>query len=174
MSIDVPRELTPPRGLEDRTVNALKRQGLLRPSGGRAHGWWRQAVAAVLLFAIGAAAGVMWDNAKAMIATSQPRFLLLLQDGPPLSPQQESRVVADYRAWAARLREEGRYVTGERLASEAVAVPDVALPRADAIEGYFIVSAADLGEAVAVARTSPHVRHGGHVVVRPIDTPASR
>jgi hypothetical protein len=39
------------------------------------------------------------------------------------------------------------------------------------VQGFFVVSAASLEEAAAVARSSPHVRDGGRIVVRPIDTP---
>ena len=43
--------------------------------------------------------------------------------------------------------------------------------RDDQLQGFFIVSGADLDDAANVARSSPHVQAGGRVIVRPIDTP---
>jgi hypothetical protein len=37
------------------------------------------------------------------------------------------------------------------------------------LEGLFIVRAASLAEAAALAEGSPHVRRGGRVVIRPIE-----
>jgi hypothetical protein len=101
---------------------------------------------------------------------SRPRFLLLLH-GSEAPGGDEARVVAAYRAWAGDLREQGRFVTGERLGGAAVAVPaPVASSVAAAeVQGYFVVSASDLEDATLVARSCPHVARGGRIVVRPID-----
>ena len=37
-----------------------------------------------------------------------------------------------------------------------------------ALAGFFIISASSQEDAVSVARGSPHVRHGGTIVVRPL------
>jgi hypothetical protein len=37
-----------------------------------------------------------------------------------------------------------------------------------AVRGFFIIRAATEAEALGVARTCPHLRHGGAVAVRPI------
>ena len=169
--LDLPRELPPPAALEDRVVTALEQDGLLREPAPLWRRWWRHAAAAVLLFAAGALAGVAWEGGATPVAPGQPRFLLLLEGGPGVSPAEEMRTAEAYRAWAAGLRAAGRFVTGERLAPEAAIVPRAAVEDESPLEGYFIVSASDLADAAAIARASPHVVRGGRIIVRPIDTP---
>ena len=63
--------------------------------------------------------------------------------------------------------------TGERLADSGVAVMrhgSAPIARAE-VQGFFVVSASSMDDAVAVARSSPHVQSGGTIIVRPIDTP---
>jgi hypothetical protein len=170
MTPELPREISPPPGLEDRTVAALSQAHLLRAPAPRWRARWPQVAAAVALFAAGAMTGAMWSGAAANVASGQPRFLLLLHGGSSVSPEEEAQVVDEYRAWAGRIQREGRFITGERLGSQAIAVPDGATAD-DSVQGYFVVSGADLSDAVSVAQFSPHVARGGRIVVRPIDTP---
>jgi hypothetical protein len=180
----LPREIRPPDDLEDRTVAALYQQGLLHPvalearagrSGLRqrlpgAAGPWPRIAAAMLIFAAGAWFGVAWDTPAGTPAPVTPRFLLLLEGGSTVSAADESRVFEEYRAWAGQLRRGGRFVSGERLGAASIAVPAGNPDGVDRIQGYFVVSADDLRDAVAVAESSPHVARGGLVRVRPIDT----
>ena len=39
--------------------------------------------------------------------------------------------------------------------------------------GYFVIRARDLDEAIAIAKDCPQLRHGGCVVLRPIDPSGS-
>jgi hypothetical protein len=181
----LPREITPPADLEDRTVAVLYQQGLLHSTalesrgGGSglrlrvtgAAGAWRRIAAAVLIFAAGAWFGAAWDTPAGSPAPGNPRFLLLLEGASTVSAADESRVFEEYRAWAGQLRRNGRFVSGERLGAASVAVPAGNADSLDQIQGYFVVSANDLRDAVAVAGSSPHVARGGLVRVRPIDTP---
>jgi hypothetical protein len=169
--LDLPRELPPPPALEDRVVTALAHDGLLREPAPLRRRWWMQTAAAALLFASGVLAGVMWDSGPTPVAPGQPRFLLLLAGGESVSPAEEMRTVEAYRAWAAGLRDAGRFITGQRLSPEAAMVPRAAVEDESSVQGYFIVSAADLADAAAVAQASPHVARGGRIIVRPIDTP---
>ena len=165
----LPPDVTPDSSLEDRVVETLAREQLLkrsRPSAA-SRGW--QLAAAAVLFAAGAVAGTAWHRASQPVVT-QPRYLLLLHGASTASAADERNAVAAYRAWATRLAGEGRYVTGERLSAESRVVPPGG-SATDPVQGYFIVSAASLGDAIAVAETAPHVARGGHIVVRPIDTP---
>jgi hypothetical protein len=163
----LPREVMPGADLEDRTTARLQAAGLIRRP---AHPRWWQLAAALVIFAAGAASGVAWVGAGQEPAAGQPRFLLVLLGGTTQTVDEEARAVNAYRAWARQLHDAGRYVTGERLSAQAVAVPGGEVP-ADAMQGYFIVSAATLADAVSVASTAPHVARGGRIVVRPIDTP---
>jgi hypothetical protein len=44
-----------------------------------------------------------------------------------------------------------------------------ALPGASRLAGYFIVRAEDRRAAAEIARTCPHVRYGGRIVIREIE-----
>ena len=165
----LPRELPPPRDLEDQTVAALRSHRLLG-NGPRRRDTVLRLAAAIVLFV----SGVVLGRATALVdrpATDrhEPQYILLLHGGPTgLAPDEESAVVREYGQWAVGLRGEGRYVTGERLGDAAASVPPLDRPAPD-LRGYFLISAASLEDAVAVARRCPHARRGGHVIVRPID-----
>jgi hypothetical protein len=164
----LPRELSPPRDLEDQTVAALRSHRLLGGSPRRDTAL--RLAAAIVLFV----SGVVLGRATALPDRSAadrraPQYILLLHGGPTgLAPDEESAVVREYGQWAVGLRGEGRSVTGERLGDAAATVPPLDRPAPD-LRGYFLISAASLEDAVAVARRCPHARRGGHVIVRPID-----
>lgn len=162
---DLSPEIAPPDGLEERTVARLRQEGLLRSPRPR----WHLVAAAVVLFASGAAAGGGW-RAVGDSSTTDPRFLLLLHDGPGITRENEEPAVDAYRRWAAELRQEGRFVTGERLARDTVIVPSGPVKDVG-VSGFFIVSAPNLADAIALAGSAPHVARGRQFTVRPIDTP---
>jgi hypothetical protein len=163
----LPRDVSPDARLEERTVARLRAGGLLvRPA---RRPWW-QLAAAVAIFAAGALSGASWAGVDDASGAGQPRYLLLLHGGIAGDAAEEARAVDAYRAWAMQLHAAGRYVDGERLADTAVTVP-AGDPGNDAPQGYFVVSAASLDDAVSVASSTPHVARGGRIVVRPIDTP---
>lgn len=155
------------------------------------------AAAAVLLVAggfwLGALAAGAGDDAGRLVTEpgrdgeptaaetrSEARYVLLLYEGDDFRPSvDEDALVAEYRDWAVGLARRGAVVTGEKLGDaatlieapggESVVIPDgdhgSALGR---LGGYFVISAADRAEALAIARTCPHLRHGGRIVVQPI------
>lgn len=164
------RELPPPPDLESRIVGSMRAQRLLHESG---RSPWLQAAAAVLLVAGGIAIGWMSairpvDPPRTVQAT---RFLFMLTNAEPVADDAARAEL--YRQWAADVQAEGRQISGDRLANRGIAVTrDGSSPVASPeVQGFFIVSAASLEEAAAVARSSPHVRSGGLIIVRPIDTP---
>jgi hypothetical protein len=167
----LPRDVAPPPGLEDRVVAAMRQEKLLRPAG-RAP--WLQVAAALVFLAIGIGIG-RWLLPQPVpptpIVQFQPRFMLLLSGAAPVAD--DNARAREYGAWASAESKKGRYITGERLADEALLIerdrPSSRVPAE--VQGFFVVSAAALEEAAAVARSSPHVRDGGRIVVRPIDTP---
>lgn len=172
----LPAEAAPPPDLEDRVVRALDRQGLLRA--GRKQG--RLALLAVAIAAVLAAfaAGIAIGRRPppAARADSSPRFVLFLEPLPDElrgETSRESERIAEYRVWAGRLRSAGRTVAGEKLRpGSRVVGPAAGSPEhrpPDALGGFFVISAKDIEEAAEIARDSPHVRHGGRIVVRAID-----
>jgi hypothetical protein len=177
----LPRETTPPAGLEDATVRALAEHGLLRPRGApRTRGglkWGLPAAAAIMLFTGGYFAGR--QNLSLPLA-ERPRFLLLLYEGPEYrhSPAgRERERVREYSEWAAERGARGELESGEKLRedSETVVGPGGlvigAPPAAGAtrLAGFFLIRAKDDRSALEIARTCPHVRYGGSIVIREIE-----
>ncbi len=170
------REMTPPPDAEERIVAALARRGILRKRRRVLRGpwpWLLAAAAAAAFFAAGLSVGGRQgrqgrhDGRRA--AVTSPRFVLFLFDeGEPGGGDR----VAEYKAWARSLSS-GRFVAGEKLKpggrwlTRTAAAEDTS-PSRD-LGGYFVIEAPDLDGALAVARTCPHLRHGGRILVRLID-----
>ncbi|HEU5181789.1 MAG TPA: YciI family protein [Candidatus Polarisedimenticolia bacterium] len=188
----LPRERRPPQDLERMVVSDLRREGLL---GSRllAPRPWMRAAASLALLAIGFAAGAWWMRPALSWETrtqarNEPRFLLLLHESPDmetLSHERQAAMVKEYKAWAAEGARQGFLLEGEKLRevrrllpttkwSTAIHVPNA--PGSDSsasagpfIGGYFVIRAANYEEALRLARTCPHLRHGGRIEVREID-----
>ncbi|HVT60063.1 MAG TPA: hypothetical protein VHR45_16905 [Thermoanaerobaculia bacterium] len=167
---ELPAEIEPPPSLEERTVRALRHSGILRRGRprrrlpGRA---FRLAAAALLLLALGFSAGRLDRGAP----RAGLRYLLLLREDRRFRvPDAGSRVlVEEYSRWAAGLRRDGSLVAGERLAAESKLLPAGESPLSEArIGGLFIVVAGSDAEALALARTCPHLAHGGSLELRKI------
>ncbi|HEX2449847.1 MAG TPA: hypothetical protein VHJ69_01830 [Gemmatimonadales bacterium] len=164
----------PPAELEERVVRTLRHQGWLRTAGRAprrlARWWvWPAALAAGLLLFIG---GFALGRHPATAETAGRRqYTLLLYEGPGFNPAgvREPALVREYTAWAGALAGRGQLVGGEKLgANEWTLGADPAGPfRRPA--GFFVIAARDDAEALAIARTCPHLRHGGTISVRPIE-----
>jgi hypothetical protein len=176
----LPREAVPPPGLEDATVSALTARGLLRPAS-RTRGIhpWLAIAASLLLFAGGLAIGRLGGTPRSL-EDGRPRFALFLYEGPEYDqppPDRMAQRVQEYVAWATEKRANGAVEGGEKLREDAdLAIePDgstgeaTAVPGASRLAGYFIVQADDRRAAAEIARTCPHVRYGGRIVIREIE-----
>ena len=169
----LPGEIAPPDAARYRIVGALAARGLLRRKAATGTRIW-QAVAilgaAAALFAAGLLAGRR--PAEPPPAQSLPRFVLFLSKLPGETESGEPERVAEYKSWAAGLRGQGRLISGEKLRPEAREIlpgGDAAGERAPAeVSGFFVLEAKDLNGALALARTCPHLRHGGRVTVRQV------
>jgi hypothetical protein len=166
------RELSPPPEAEERIVRELASRGLIRPRRRAFPAAWMGVAAGLALLSAGFLIGR--GSAPRQPAPPEPRYVLFLlrgsEEGTP-RPVEEAVRVEEYRAWARGLARAGRYVTGERLddRSERLgAGPSPAVPAEEEVRGFFIVSASDFEEALAVARGCPHLRHGGRILVRPV------
>jgi hypothetical protein len=179
MMPDLDHEATPPSDLRARVLRTLRAQGLLRPAGR----WGPPAVrvaAGLLLFALGGLAGRLTaPQAPAVGGTGMPRYMLLLYADEEFQwDVPETRLVEEYRDWAVGLRA-ARFVRGERLdelelmLTSGDAVPGAPLAGRAArsrigLSGYFVIEAASWEDAVALARTCPHLRYGGRIALRPV------
>jgi hypothetical protein len=111
-------------------------------------------------------------------------YLLLLHEDESqrtgFSRDRMTAMIKEYGEWAAKLRAEGRLVSGEKLADDRgkvlrdkqgkVTVTDG--PYAESKEivgGFFIIAAKDYDEACSIARGCPHLKYYGRVEVRQID-----
>jgi hypothetical protein len=104
-------------------------------------------------------------------AAEAPRFLLLIR-GDDAPESEREQVVGAYRTWATRLHDEGRLLEADELAPEATVLTAAGAgtaPRragaAPSAGGYFLITARDLEEAVAVAGGCPALVRGGSVEV---------
>jgi hypothetical protein len=168
------REIAPPEPLEARVRRTLRARGLLAGRGTR----WRPllAVAAAVTLMLGGYA-VGKRAAPVPAGPGAGRYVLLLyEDADFDTGRPEAEVVAEYSSWAARLRERGQLESGEKLEDRLVELqpgPDAAVAvvrgapgGSDIVGGFFIINAADEAEALTIARSCPHLKYGGRVMVR--------
>ena len=115
---------------------------------------------------------------------SAERWLLLLYEDAayqaPATDEERAGRVAEYAAWANDLAERGIVVEGEELAGPVESEmldgrrgaietgPGAPSGPVGTVSGYFVIEAPDQAAAVAIARTTPHLAHGGTVEVRRI------
>ena len=162
----LPAALPPPDALEARVVCAVRPPSVMRRS--------VLAAAAVVIFAIGLAAGRLVPRAPSPADTGG--FVLLLyedDDYRPAEAADASARVDEYRAWARQVAEQGIAISGERLQSDGLALRrrDGDIRRGAAAErlgGYFVIGASSREEAERIATTCPHLRYGGRVVLKAI------
>lgn len=154
---NLPRETTPPGAVRHVVARAARGSAATRR-----YLYWQLAAAAslfIVAFALGRSTAP-----RASSLPQQREFVLLLYGGES-SASPDDRV-SEYAAWASRIRDDGRRVSGERLAdaSWSIGAPSANLP----LRGFFIVQARDELDARALAESHPHVRYGGGIVVRPV------
>ena len=159
----------PPASLENATVERLRARGWIGGRNSRGILWLAAAAAAIGLFAAGLYLGSRRPEAPATVV---PRYVLFLYDAPDeaaLSPAEMGQRVDEYRNWARAVREGGADIQGEKLGSEARRLGPGAGAAGGTLGGYFVVSARDEEAALAIARSCPHLKHGGTIEVRPIE-----
>ena len=172
------RDVAPPDALEARVHRSLMARGLLRT---QRHSAWQYALrvaAAVALFVAGYLTGQIRRDEPAGAGVAGRYALMLYEDSTFDASRPESELVAEYSAWAARLREQGRLETGERLAAAevllerqagtVVASSRGAAGQVGALAGLFIIRASSDAEALRIAQTCPHLAYGGRIAVREI------
>ena len=158
-------------GAERRIVEALRRTGSLDPR--RKFGRLSRAllpIAASVILLLGG----MWLGRTSSSVTDSPRFALFLLEDSTFQGTRSvghDSLVAEYSAWAGALAQQGKLVLGEELGNQAWplgASGGNGRAMAQAITGLFVLIATGEAEALAIARSCPHLRYGGGIVVRPI------
>jgi hypothetical protein len=132
------------------------------------------AAAAILLVVAGVVAEHVRLTRDRSAVDSRPRYALLLYGDRGGDAAVERTLVEEYGRWARTVAARGHYVAGEKLTDEATELRGAGLARpipldAGFLVGFFIISAATPAEAESIARTCPHLRYGGRIVVRPIE-----
>ncbi|MBL9095288.1 MAG: transcription initiation protein [Alphaproteobacteria bacterium] len=112
-----------------------------------------------------------------------PNYMLFLHEDQRQfdgrSHDEMMRIIKEYGAWAAKMREEKRFVGGEKLTDDAgkvlrnkqgkIVVTDGPYAESkEVVGGYFAITAKDYAEACEVAKECPHLKYGGRVEVRAI------
>ena len=148
-----------PEDLEDRVVAALRREALIVPVM-RRH-WTGRVAAAALLIALLVAGPMLVRPGTAERPGNM--YMLALYSGDAYVAAAPGVRASEYGRWArsrAQAVVEGAELTGRPALLGSATDPGSVL------SGYFIVRASDDADALAIARTVPHLRHGGTVVVR--------
>jgi hypothetical protein len=176
----LPHETDPPAGLEQATVAALAARGLLRRPR-RRFGAALALAASVLLFAGALALGrFAGETVPVPPADGRPRFALFLYEGPEFdqpAPGGMDERVEEYVAWASAERTDGAVEGGEKLKDgddvsiepDGSAGPVPSPPGEPRLAGYFLIRAVDQRTALEIARSCPHVRYRGRIVLREIE-----
>src|SRR6185369_7158828 len=113
-----------------------------------------------------------------------PNFMLLLHQSPSkfqdLSPQDMQKIIAKYTAWREELVRQNRMRGGEKLTNDGgrrlriqgdkISITDGLYSEAAEVVGvFFTIEAKDYDEAVAIARTCPHLTGTQWIEVRQVD-----
>jgi hypothetical protein len=166
------RQEEPPPELEGRVVAELRARRLITP-GRRPPTTAVAAAAAAVLFVCGVALGraTAPASAGAPVRPAASTFALFLHGGEVLDadPRAVAARVQEYRLWARGLAAGGRLVSGEKLKPGLRSLGGASPADVRPVQGFFLIRAASLDEAEETARTCPHLRHGGQIVVREID-----
>ena len=174
------REAVPPPHLKGRITRSLRERGLLRST----RPVWRPLklaagamAAAILLITAGVGIG---RRSVTPATDTRPSYLLLLYESRDFHlDRSDFEARAEYDAWAESQRARGVGIHGQALVRHSahllsntpqgvrVELGDAASAQG-AMDGFFIIRVTDEAEALAIARTCPHLRHGGSIALRPI------
>lgn len=112
------------------------------------------------------------------------QFLLLLHERPGaferLSPEEMQKIVEEYSAWAARMAEKGRLVSGKKLKEDSgrslvrekgrVSTIDGPFSETkEVVGGFFIIEADDYAHAARLCEDCPALVYGSRIELREID-----
>lgn len=163
----LPREVAPPQALEGETVAAVRRAGLLRRRAAVLP--WLAAASLV----IAAFTGGLFAGRRPSPVAPSPTYALFLYGGSTgADSAAHAERAAEYGAWAGAPHADGVIVGGEALGDGGTVVtPSPGQSPAGAPDtpvGFFLVRAPSAEAAARLARDCPHLKYGGHIVVRAV------
>jgi len=167
----------PPAELSARVQRTLAERGLVRQPQRRGSVWAARAG----LIAAGIALGILGRDAyhearesPGATSSSVPtgQYVLLLYGAPPGDTGVvHSAREREYGRWASTLDGGARWVGGNELhdvVAQLGGPPSLQDAASDRLAGYFVIAAPSRQRATEVARTCPHLKYGGRVVVMTI------
>jgi len=162
------REKPPEPALEGRIINKLKSEDLIKTTNDmKAYLKWAATVAVIIVAYFLGVYSQQADPVKQEMA-----YMLILQEGAEFQPGEPTEMFTEYRDWMFSVDEKGIEITGQELKNQAVLVSagqgiDYLEEAADGrVTGYFVLNAASLDEAIAMARDNPHIKYGGTIQVK--------
>jgi hypothetical protein len=165
------RQSAPPSDLERRVIGRLATAGLLaRRRAPVAHrGWLIAAGLAMLLVGFGLG---RWQPPSSN-AGPMPRYLLLLHEDKSFRHDRAPVALrAEVAHWAGSLQRTGELIEGDRLGLLGQLLTpggaETGLAPGDVVSGFFMLRAGSDERALAIARTCPHLAHGGRIELRRI------
>jgi len=166
----------PPRELASRVLGTLESRGLVSPAKRRGSPW----ISRIAVLAAGLVLGILARSAfqeqresRGTIAVQSPidqYVLLLYGDTPGDTGAVHVAREAEYGRWASALGAGVRWVGGHELHDVVAQFGDSTSPvGSDApperLAGFFVIEAQSREQAAHVARTCPHLKYGGRVIV---------
>jgi hypothetical protein len=165
-----------PRELAERVRRSLESRGLVKATASR-RPWTTRAA----LIAAGIVLGILGRDAyletreslgASSISAPASQYVLLLYGAPP----GDTGVVhaareREYGRWASALDGGARWVGGNELhdvIAQLGGPPSGTGGSVERLAGYFIIAAPSAQRATEVARTCPHLKYGGRIVVMTI------
>ncbi len=162
------REMMPPANLEDRVVDRLKSEGMIKGDRSRYLTYLVGVAASLLLFFLGALTG---RQSVPQIDANQGYLLLLHQDdGYVLGDIREMEEA--YSGWQPEIEGVAVFTSSQELQSSQVWVDYSGKEESDEkggsslISGFYMIEAPSMEAAVAIARTNPHLKYGGSIELR--------
>jgi hypothetical protein len=113
------------------------------------------------------------------------KYMLLLHDSTQsfadVSAEDIQQIISEYVDWREKIEKDGKLVGGEKLADEGgkhlsmqngeIRVTDGPFAEIkEVLGGYFAIKAEDYDEAVEISKTCPHLKYGGRIELRQIDS----
>jgi hypothetical protein len=161
-------QFEPPRELDRRVRATLETRGLVRSTTGRLATW----IVRASLIAAGFVLGVLLTSVRSRpvsrgAAGTSQYVLLLYDDARGDTGAVHVAREHEYGKWASELTG-ARWVGGSELGDMVEGIGPagpLAVAPSDRLAGYFVIEARSRERAAEVARSCPHVKYGGRVVV---------
>ena len=165
---DLEHETPPPPELKGRVTRTLRERGLLDGSRRRLR---RSAVRIAAALALVAGGWLLGRRTAAPGPAAGEPYLLVLHEDERFRPARPpAELVREYTEWAGALQQRGALIAAEPLDGWSATLPPEAGAGAGGaapgpMTGFFLIRAEGRESAVELARTHPHLGHGGSIRV---------